>query len=324
MKRLILCALPILFMLIAQESFGQQDSLIRYFNYRLEETVSSKAFDTVLTIRSRQADGSLLEEDYFVANRQLKRRARYADAARTTPIGAYEVYFRQGQRRILGAYNQGRKTGLWKSWNEEGQTTDSVLFNNSGHMTGTRIIVNGISSRDSVVYAADGSGRGRSYGFFAQGNRHHVGEKLDDQMVGDWTFYHRNGKESTQEHYSSDSLVNAICFDEAGNIQGGPCIPEKEAEYSKGMANWSAYIRKSLESNMRLLRNKDANGTVVVQFVIDTLGKVTDVTLLKPTGTYLDEFALKVIRESPEWFPARYHNVPVKAYRRQPISFFLQ
>lgn len=324
MRRFLCRALPIAALFFTQQSLGQQDTLVRYFTYSLEETVSSKAFDTVQTIRSRQADGSLLEEDYFIANKRLKRRARYADAARTTLIGTYEVYFRHGQQRILGEYTQGRKSGLWKSWNEEGQTTDSVRYNAAGHMTGTRIILDGISARDSVVYAADGSGRGRSYGFFQQGMRHHVGELLDDKMVGDWTFYHRNGQESTKEHYSGDSLVNAICFDEAGNIQGGPCVPVKDAEYSKGLANWGAYIRKSIESNMRQLRTKDANGTVVVQFVIDTLGKVTNVTLLKPTGTYLDEFALKVIRESPEWFPARYHNVPIKAYRRQPISFILE
>jgi protein TonB len=69
---------------------------------------------------------------------------------------------------------------------------------------------------------------------------------------------------------------------------------------------------------------RNASGVCVVRFVIDTEGKVTNVTLQKSSGTELDKEVLQIFQSSPVWIPAIQHNRRVKAYRRQPVKFILE
>jgi protein TonB len=60
---------------------------------------------------------------------------------------------------------------------------------------------------------------------------------------------------------------------------------------------------------------------VVVQFVVDKEGKISDVKAMTSHGFGMEEEAVKVIRKGPNWVPAVQNGRNVKAYRRQPITF---
>ena len=62
-------------------------------------------------------------------------------------------------------------------------------------------------------------------------------------------------------------------------------------------------------------------GTVYVTFVVGLEGKIEDVKIENPKGGYFEEFAVETIRSAPKWIPARQHNIPVRAYRKQPMTF---
>jgi TonB family protein len=324
MKHLV-STLALLFTCAAAPLMAQQDTLIRYFDHKFREVAPPDASDTALTIRSTVPEGGFIEQDFYLSNGKIMRRSYFSDAARTTRIGPYETFYRNGKRKSKGQYVNGLRTGTWRGWDDEGQLSDSVLFNDKGNMTGLRISSQEAFSKiDSIWYSEDGSGKGICRGRYPSGIIAYTGPMLNDQYEGEWTFYHRSGQLAAKEFYQADSMVRASCFDEKGNPVPGKCVAEVEADYPGGTPEWSAFVVKKMESHYKTLVKKGANGNAVVQFVVDTTGTVTDVSLHKATGTYLDEYALKLIRESPKWKPARLHNITVKAYRRQPITFYLE
>lgn len=65
-------------------------------------------------------------------------------------------------------------------------------------------------------------------------------------------------------------------------------------------------------------------GKVLVDFVIGTDGKVTDVRVVKSVSEELDAEALKVVSASPKWRPARMNGKKVRCSVTIPVEFRLE
>ena len=55
--------------------------------------------------------------------------------------------------------------------------------------------------------------------------------------------------------------------------------------------------------------------------MIDLNGEVQEVHLIKSVNFFLDEDVLGIVRQSPKWNPAWENGHPLKAYRKQPITY---
>lgn len=107
-----------------------------------------------------------------------------------------------------------------------------------------------------------------------------------------------------------------------------------DAEFPGGVPAWTAYMSKALNKKSKELRKSGEQGTVVILFVIDKNGNVTNIKALDcasagvprclPPNSQLAATAIDIISNSPAWKPASQNGKAVKAYRRQPVSFILQ
>lgn len=95
--------------------------------------------------------------------------------------------------------------------------------------------------------------------------------------------------------------------------------PEIQASFPGGNAAWQKYLTRKIESQ---LDDPDDNdfGTVSIRFVVDTNGRVSNVTALNMINTTLAEIAVNAIRKGPDWLPAKQNGHYVKAYRTQPVT----
>ena len=65
-------------------------------------------------------------------------------------------------------------------------------------------------------------------------------------------------------------------------------------------------------------------GTVVVQFIVDDQGKVSDIEAISgPTSGGLRKETIRVIQRSGRWKPATWNGYKVTSYKRQPLTFKL-
>ena len=70
-------------------------------------------------------------------------------------------------------------------------------------------------------------------------------------------------------------------------------------------------------------RIRDIEGRVMIKFVVNEDGRITNCTVVKGVGAGCDEEALKVVKNMPQWNPGEKDGKKVKAYFTLPIVFKL-
>ena len=71
-------------------------------------------------------------------------------------------------------------------------------------------------------------------------------------------------------------------------------------------------------------KENDEQGKVIVNFVVDKAGKVSDVKVLRGVSEALDAEAVRVVSESPAWTPATAQGKPVAVNYTLPVVFALK
>ncbi|MBS1660925.1 MAG: TonB family protein [Bacteroidetes bacterium] len=98
---------------------------------------------------------------------------------------------------------------------------------------------------------------------------------------------------------------------------------EIESEYPGGAAAWLRYLNKNMRYPEDGLNN-EIQGTVIVQFIVDKEGNVSEVEAISgPETGGLREEAIRVIKKSGNWLPAIQNGRKVKSYKKQPVIFKL-
>jgi len=97
---------------------------------------------------------------------------------------------------------------------------------------------------------------------------------------------------------------------------------EKIPEFPGGLDAFSRYLIK----NMRypaIARENNTQGRVIIGFVCERDGSLTDVKVQRGIGDGCDEEAVRVIKASPHWKPGIQNGKPVRVAYSVPISFTL-
>ena len=97
---------------------------------------------------------------------------------------------------------------------------------------------------------------------------------------------------------------------------------EIESEYPGGAAAWQRYLNRNLRYPQEAIDN-EVQGAVVVQFIVDKEGNVSDVEAISGPQELRGE-AVRVIKKSGKWTPAVQNGRQVKSYKKQPIVFRLE
>ena len=70
-------------------------------------------------------------------------------------------------------------------------------------------------------------------------------------------------------------------------------------------------------------RQNHTQGIVIVQFTINTVGRVVNTKILKSVDAILDKEVLRVVSMSPKWQPARWRGERIETHYTLPIKFVL-
>jgi protein TonB len=95
---------------------------------------------------------------------------------------------------------------------------------------------------------------------------------------------------------------------------------EVEPQYDGGKAAWKKYLKKNLKKNVGS-EAPAGEYTVLVQFIVHEDGTLTDVQANTRHGYGMEEEAVRLVRHTPRWIPARQNKQAVTCYHRQLITF---
>ncbi|WP_300599706.1 M56 family metallopeptidase [Niabella sp.] len=101
-----------------------------------------------------------------------------------------------------------------------------------------------------------------------------------------------------------------------------PDIYSKVDQDARYPGNWLHYLTSNLRGEVPV-ENGAAPGNyqTIVQFIVDVEGNVSDVKAIKDPGFGMGNEAVRAIKLSGKWKPAMMNGEPVKAFRKQPITF---
>ena len=100
-------------------------------------------------------------------------------------------------------------------------------------------------------------------------------------------------------------------------------LTEKEKpKYPGGDAELKKYLSLNLHYPNPAMEQK-IEGEVLISFIIDVEGGISDIKIIKGLGYGCDEEALRVVRAMPQWRPARRKGKAIKVAYRLPVVFEL-
>ena len=115
-----------------------------------------------------------------------------------------------------------------------------------------------------------------------------------------------------QEEIDNEPLSQPDVFDKVDEM---PHFPD-------GMAGLMQY----LSTNVRYPKDAKESGTqgrVIVSFIIEKDGSISNAKVAKPTYSSLDEEALRVVSNMPKWTPGKQNGQAVRVKYSVPVSFRL-
>jgi protein TonB len=113
-----------------------------------------------------------------------------------------------------------------------------------------------------------------------------------------------------------------------GGIIDQPVTKESEAPLeiveidAKFNGNWVRFLERNLDANVPVNNEAPAGRySVVIRFVVDKEGTVSEITPLTNHGYGMEEESVRVLKKAAKWEPAIQNGNKVKAYRKQVIVF---
>ena len=83
-----------------------------------------------------------------------------------------------------------------------------------------------------------------------------------------------------------------------------------------------AFVSKNIIYPLKAKEN-NIEGRVVVRFIIEKDGNLSNIEILRKLGFGCDEEVIRLIKSMPKWFPGKQNGKPVRVHFTMPISFKL-
>lgn len=100
-------------------------------------------------------------------------------------------------------------------------------------------------------------------------------------------------------------------------------VVEKMPEYPGGQAALFEYLSKNVKYPADAEKKK-IEGRVLVTFVVNTDGSITDIEVVRKTFPSLDAEAVRVISGMPKWKPGEQKGKKVRVKYTVPLNFRLK
>jgi len=319
----ILIILALLFSIEHNCTAQYTDSIIEYYDYNWKKVEDKKAPYVFYRRARKTTEGTWHVQDYYRHADVLQMEGLFLDDSMTIEDGDFFFYHYNGAVAQTGRYHKGVKVGLWRSYGINGALLDSTRFKSTGypyHKSFQWDVLGRLVGYGEYDMAGTGEGFHieyyedsaiSSYAKYAKGH-------LKDSV---WTFYHRNGKVSLAETYDKGQLVKYECYDTTGK-------PVNDCDTELRMPEPGYNVNKFLGENIKMpmaAKNVGLKGQyrVVVRFVVDLDGSITNVDIAQGSYVEFNGEALRVAKQMPKWKPGRCQNRYVRVYYSLPINFRL-
>ena len=124
---------------------------------------------------------------------------------------------------------------------------------------------------------------------------------------------------------TEEKLIEEVIFAEAPAEEKAReyfTVVEEMPSYPGGITNFHMYITRKLNYPVKA-RRAGIEGKIILEFVIEETGEITDVKVVKGIGFGCDEEAIRILESSPKWNAGMQQGKSVKVKTVMAILFDL-
>ena len=100
-------------------------------------------------------------------------------------------------------------------------------------------------------------------------------------------------------------------------------VVEQMPDFPGGMSALMQYLNKHIKYPV-VAEENGIQGRVIVTFVVEKNGSITDVQVVKSVDPSLDKEAVRVVKSMPNWIPGKQNGSAVRVKYTLPVTFRLQ
>lgn len=100
-------------------------------------------------------------------------------------------------------------------------------------------------------------------------------------------------------------------------------VVEQMPSFPGGMGAMMQYLSSNIKYPKEA-EKKGIQGRVLLSFIVQTDGSITDVRISKSVDPSLDKEAIRVVKNMPKWIPGKQNGQPVRVKYTFPVTFRLQ
>ena len=93
---------------------------------------------------------------------------------------------------------------------------------------------------------------------------------------------------------------------------------DTKPDFPGGIKNFYYFVGK----NYRVPKDDNLKGKVVVKFVVERDGSLSNMKIVRDIGAGTGKEAIRVLKKSPKWIPGEQDGKPVRCQYEIPISIF--
>lgn len=284
-------------------------------------------------IKSRIADRkNLYHLACFFADGTLASKGASLNSSGQPYHGIYAAYYKNGKKQKEGEYqplkwdeHSTTPTGKWNYWHESGKPaiemeyiqdeatkTITERYLNAWDTTGTQIITDG-----QGVYSTSWCQ------FVPDTNCFELKGAVENGLPhGEWLCARNGTYISYKEQYDHGKFIKGLSYDTKGKK-----YVYSEHQTASEFAGGDSLMLRFLFEHVKYPRQEmenDIQGKVVVGFIVNEDGSLSDYTLLRSVSPGLDTEAMRVVMQMPNFKPATKLGQPVKTQYNLPVVFKLQ
>ncbi|HEY8931472.1 MAG TPA: TonB family protein [Mucilaginibacter sp.] len=225
--------------------------------------------------------------------------------------GPFIAYFPNGRRMRNGAFNGGDLVGVETSYYPNGKLYSIKRHNDNG------LFLSQCSDSTGTILTQNGNGKWVEYDenfkdTIASGN---VVNGLRD---GEW-----RGRSDYYENYVRVYRKGQILSEKLSRrkLAPGEFAPaDTLPQYPGGVEEFYKFLAKNIRYPNEARENKN-QGKVIISFVVERDGTLTDFKVKQSVGGGCDEEAIRIIKLSAPWTPGMQNGKPVRVAYSVPIGF---
>jgi|GEM_PF-4143830 len=254
---------------------------------------------------------------YFKKNNIVNCVVDYKDGKKDGPV----IFYDSATQNVIteGQYKNGVRAGDWVYYDIKhrkkvirsvlNDTTNDLDYVTRFDTLGRRV------SEGKATFEDKQFGRWQYY-YPETGKIKYEIDFVNDRWDGERISYFPNGAIRRKEVYSFGNMVKGQCFTEEGNET--PYYKSKEE--AKCSVDFKAYLKENLVYPEKAKKDK-IMGNVVISFVINEDGNVSDAKVIKGIGGGCEKEAMRLLYSMPKWQPRMEEGKAVKANWNINIAF---